>query len=157
MANMKNLTQDDRAKLARAYMRGGTPPYQAARQTGFLRVGLMQEAIAALERKEAAETASVTPPAESAPEETATPAKEVIYPFLKPGQVALDPKKRPVFSIQNRDFSIKEYDGTDGPTVQITLQAAPDRYLRIAPEKLGMLACLLRMAEELAAERMEDK
>lgn len=53
MANMKKVTEDDRAKLARAYIRGGMAPYQAARQTGFVRVGIMQEAIAAMEKREA--------------------------------------------------------------------------------------------------------
>lgn len=40
------------AELARAYMNGGTPPYQAARKCGFLRVALMEEAIRELEAHE---------------------------------------------------------------------------------------------------------
>ena len=35
------------------YMRGGMAPYQAARNTGFCRVGIMQEAIRAMEGREA--------------------------------------------------------------------------------------------------------
>lgn len=52
MQNMRTVSQDERAKMARAYMRGGMAPYQAARNTGFCRVGLMQEAIRAMEGRE---------------------------------------------------------------------------------------------------------
>ena len=55
MPNMRTVSQDERAKMARAYMRGGMAPYQAARNTGFCRVGLMQEAIRAMEGREAEE------------------------------------------------------------------------------------------------------
>lgn len=37
------------AELAKAYMAGGEPPYQAARKTGFMRVAIMEEAIRELE------------------------------------------------------------------------------------------------------------
>ena len=57
MPNMRTVSQDERAKMARAYMRGGMAPYQAARNTGFCRVGLMQEAIRAMEGREAEEAA----------------------------------------------------------------------------------------------------
>lgn len=53
MPNMRTVSQDERAKMARAYMRGGMAPYQAARNTGFMRVGIMQEAIRAMEGREA--------------------------------------------------------------------------------------------------------
>lgn len=55
MANMRKNTLMERAELARAYINGGSAPYQAARQTGFMRVTEMQEAIRALEHKEAEE------------------------------------------------------------------------------------------------------
>lgn len=42
----------EQAKLARAYMKGGFPPYQAARKCGFVRVSLMEEAIRELEAHE---------------------------------------------------------------------------------------------------------
>lgn len=58
MPNMRTISQDERAKLARAYMRGGMAPYQAARNTGFMRVGIMQEAIRAMEGREALVAAS---------------------------------------------------------------------------------------------------
>lgn len=57
MPNMRTLSQDERAKMAREYMRGGMAPYQAARNTGFCRVGIMQEAIRAMEGREAEEAA----------------------------------------------------------------------------------------------------
>lgn len=57
MPNMRTVSQDERAKMARAYMRGGMAPYQAARNTGFCRVELMQEAIRAMEGREAEEAA----------------------------------------------------------------------------------------------------
>ena len=57
MANMRTISQDERAKIARAYMRGGMAPYQAARNTGFMRVGIRQEAIRAMEGREAEEAA----------------------------------------------------------------------------------------------------
>ena len=60
MANMRTISQDERAKLARAYMRGGMAPYQAARNTGFMRVGIMQEAIRAMEGREAEEAGKGT-------------------------------------------------------------------------------------------------
>lgn len=58
MPNMRTISQDERAKMARAYMRGGMAPYQAARNTGFCRVALMQEAIRAMEGREALVAAS---------------------------------------------------------------------------------------------------
>ena len=58
MTNMRTVSQDERAKMARAYMRGGMAPYQAARNTGFCRVTLMQEAIRAMEGREALVAAS---------------------------------------------------------------------------------------------------
>lgn len=57
MTNMRTVSQDDRAKMAREYMRGGMAPYQAARNTGFCRVGIMQEAIRAMEVRETEEAA----------------------------------------------------------------------------------------------------
>lgn len=70
MPNMRQLDTDERAKLARAYMRGGTPPYQAARQTGFMRVGIMEEAIRAMEGREAAEAAKAQTQSSEEKEET---------------------------------------------------------------------------------------
>lgn len=114
MPNMRTVSQDERAKMARAYMRGGMAPYQAARNTGFCRVGLMQEAIRAMEGREAEEAGKGTsqtrfgPGVEEAPAETPVEKPEEIslpeeaaviceedepenqkpiYPFLKPGEV----------------------------------------------------------------------
>lgn len=44
------------AKLAKAYLNGGEPSYQAARKAGFMRVAEMEAAIRELERKEGAES-----------------------------------------------------------------------------------------------------
>lgn len=70
MPNMRQLDTDERAKLARAYMRGGTPPYQAARQTGFMRVAIMEEAIRAMEDREHEETEKAKEQAQTGEEKT---------------------------------------------------------------------------------------
>ena len=62
----------EQAKLAKAYLAGGSPPYQAARKCGFMRVALMEEAIRELDEQEKLENAPdvETTPAEPKPTET---------------------------------------------------------------------------------------
>lgn len=43
----------DEARIAKAYIAGGMPPYQAARKCGFMRVTAMEEVFRELEKLEA--------------------------------------------------------------------------------------------------------
>ena len=156
MANMRKNTLMERAELARAYINGGSAPYQAARQTGFMRVTEMQEAIRALEHKEAEEKAKAendrfgqkgTAP-ERIPVEDEPP--KTIYPFLPPGQVAEEPAKRPLYALHTRELSVKRI-GTSKPEVQIVL--LENRYtLSIPVELLDKLISLLKAAKTLETD-----
>lgn len=142
MANFKKVDVDERARLARAYLRGNTPPYQAARNVGFRTVGEMQEAIRAMETREREAQESqeaiafpVEAPAAGCkrfgPEGTecvknepapAEPVRQVVYPFLPPGTIAADPKKRPLYALHTRDVTVKRLEGASGAAcVQLTL------------------------------------
>ena len=134
MANFKKVDMDERARLARAYLRGNTPPYQAARHVGFRTVGEMQEAIRAMEsrEREAQEAAPMEashacgkrfgPDAEAEKPVPAESEKQVVYPFLPPGTIAADPKKRPLYALHTRDVTVRRLEGASGAAcVQLTL------------------------------------
>lgn len=161
MANMRKNTMMERAELARAYINGGSAPYQAARQTGFSRVAEMQEAIRQLECKEA-EDAAVKQnnrfgPGKAAKEDKpqqpveeakpAEPDKEVIYPFLPPGTMPKEIEKRPLYALHTRDISVKQI-GTEKREVQIVL-VEKRHTLSIPVEKLEETIMLLKAAWEL--------
>lgn len=187
MANMQKNTLMERAELARAYINGGSAPYQAERQTCFMNVTEMQEAIRALERKGAEDkalaenhrfgpektkpekatedpaTAQTTWSEENTetmvdvyvhPEKTRTKKtgtdKDVIYPFLPPGQVAEEPAKRPLYALHTRELSVKRI-GTSKPEVQIVL--LENRYTLSFPvELLDKLISLLQAAKTLETD-----
>lgn len=74
----------EQAKLARAYMKGGTPPYQAARKCGFMRVALMEEAIRDLEKQEKLESSPAV--------ENVTAQESDSSAYLQKAQIAFDTK-----------------------------------------------------------------
>ncbi|MGN0777734.1 MAG: hypothetical protein ACI4MJ_01170 [Aristaeellaceae bacterium] len=168
MANMKTMGQDERAKLARAYMNGGMPPYQAARQMGFMRVAIMNEAIRAMEGREAEaekekhgetvediakEIEMEATEVEQAGERSLEKAAEPVYPFLKP-----DEKRSGIeFSVSNGRYWLHAI-GENGKVVAINSESRK-AYLTVAledaeglAELLGMYVRVARMKEEGASK-----
>ncbi|MDY4139133.1 MAG: hypothetical protein SOY30_07330 [Eubacteriales bacterium] len=177
MANMRTISQDERAKLARAYMRGGMAPYQAARNTGFMRVGIMQEAIRAMEGREAeeagkgasqtrfgpvveeapAETPVEKPEEISLPEEAAAICEEdepenqkPIYPFLKPGEVK---KAELELTMQTERLLIRLYEKDGRRLFQVTDRRTghylqlPQQVMRELKGALGLCLGAMSMQE----------
>lgn len=125
MPNMKKNTQMERAELARDYMNGGSAPYQAERQTCFMSVSEMQEAIRALEREEAEKAAleKNTRFGHEKGDEAEKPAEtkaKVIYTYLLPCEMPKEAEKRPRYALHNRCVVVKGI-GTEKPEVQIVL------------------------------------
>lgn len=152
MPNMRMNTMLERAELARAYMNGGSAPYQAARLTGFMRVSEMQEAIRALEREEAEKAAlekntRFGPKKGAEAEKPAETKAEVIYPFLPPGEMPKEAEKRPRYALHTRDVSVKGM-GTEKPEVQIVL-LEKRHTLSIPLEMLDEMMELLQTAKRI--------
>lgn len=177
MANMRTISQDERAKMARAYMRGGMAPYQAARNTGFMRVGIMQEAIRAMEGREAEEAGKGTsqtrfgPGVEEAPTETPVEKPEeislpeeaaelceddepetpqTVYPFLKPGEVKT---AGVLMTLQTERLMIRLYEKNGRQLFQVTERRTghylelPQQVVRELKNALGLCLGAMNMQE----------
>lgn len=177
MPNMRTISEDEKAKLARAYMRGGMAPYQAARNTGFMRVGIMQMAIKVMESREAeeagkgasqtrfgpgveedpAETPVEKPEEISLPEEAAEIFEEdemenqkPIYPFLKPGEVK---KAELELTMQTERLMIRLYEKDGRRLFQVTDRRTgrylqlPQHVLREMKNALGLCLSAMNMQE----------
>lgn len=136
----------EQAKIARAYVRGGTPPYQAARKCGFLRVSMMEEAIDELEKQEmlekkpssmsndsaylpkAAVVIDTRPP--SAPQTEGTTAQRIAY--------------KPLQSWRNELASVAFYGQNDGrkPMFRLRLEGVHS-FLEIPETHINDAAKLL--------------
>ena len=178
MANMRSLTNDERAKLARAYMRGGMAPYRAAREAGFTRVGLMEEAIKAMEQRETAEMDAqmAAAPVQAAPEKPrfgtdaptchkmvsevqAVTQEEHTEKHSYPFRTAEDRKKldeglavvsdRVLSMVQSRSFCVQLRQCTETQRVIKIGKNAGSGYLMFEESKLPELIAELQAMEEL--------
>lgn len=132
----------EQAKLAKAYMAGGSPPYQAARACGFMRVGLMEEAIRELDEQEKLENAPDVETAHAEPNPTKTD-KEPVY---KPLQVW-----------KNDLASVAFYGHNDGrkPMYRLRLEGV-QQYLVIPETHIKDAAKLLCEAADMKGPESSD-
>lgn len=174
MANMKSLTNDERAKLARAYMRGGMAPYRAAREVGFTRVGLMEEAIKAMEQREKdamdAELVQGVPEKPRFEPDTSSCKKMEIevqavtseehaekhsYPFRTAAERAEQDAQSAIASdrvlsiVQSKSFCVQLRQCTDAQRVIKIGKNFGNGYLMFEESKLPELIAELRAMEEL--------
>lgn len=125
------------AQLAKAYLAGGEAPYQAARKSGFMRVGIMQEAIKELENEE-----RLAQCCEEAPEiETETRAETPEYANTQ----ALEEEKprlelRLKRESQTNWFTVREYEpqGEYDGMVRIWSEKRPS-FIQMKPERVRIL------------------
>ena len=159
MPNMRTVSQDDRAKMAREYMRGGMAPYQAARNTGFCRVGIMQDAIRAMEGREqekdapramqtkygpgAATEDDVADMCEDDKHETPKP----IYPFLKPGDTR---KKGLEMMLQTGRIRVQLFEKDGNAMFQIT-DGERGHYVMLRADRLRELREMIDLCLEAMA------
>lgn len=134
------------AELAKAYMAGGDPPYQAARKTGFMRVAIMEDAIRELEN--ARGNGTQAPAQESAQQE-----QSMMLDYAKWGtKVELIPGKDYYGGI----FHIREF-AANGKYQEMIRIWAGDRtqYIYAKKEEASELLDLLRQVVQARKERRE--
>lgn len=114
----------DNAKLAKAYMAGGMPPFQAAQKCGFMRVSYMEDALRELEASEQANS-----------------------DMVKAGPVQNAPTARPeqTHEYRNSKFLIKRFAERDGYPEMIRVFAGGRiSYIYFTPDDIPLLQALLR-------------
>ena len=122
------------AKLAKAYMAGGDAPYQAARKTGFMRVGIMEEAIKELEKEQGKEEYR----------------QEVEAQVMGAGKIDADEvegKIEPVLAAEYKNvvFCVREYEPKDGKDGMVRIWAgARPQYIWSNINHVPMLIDLLK-------------
>ena len=133
----------EEAKLAKAYLAGGMPPYQAARKCGFMRVAAMEEAIRELEAAEAPAAPQIDEDPsrylyEKAPIE---PPKEWNVPV---------PAAQPLESWENEVGAVLRYgrNGDKEPAYRINLYGTRS-YLMIPEDRFKSVAQLMADAAGL--------
>lgn len=122
------------AKLAKAYMAGGDAPYQAARKTGFMRVGIMEEAIKELEKEQGKEEYR----------------QEVEAQVMGAGKIdanEVEGKIEPVLAAEYKNvvFCVREYEPKDGKDGMVRIWAgARTQYIWSNINHVPMLIDLLK-------------
>jgi hypothetical protein len=144
----QNKPRLEQAKLARAYMRGGTPPYQAARKCGFVRVALMEEAIHELETQEKFESSpAVENVAAQGSDSSAHLQKaQITFDTKPPVGTKPEPKQfyKPLQNWRNEKASVSYYGQNDNlsPMYRLLLDGQPI-YLNIPESSIKEVASLL--------------
>lgn len=148
----------EQAKLARAYVRGGLPPYQAARKCGFLRVSLMEEAISELDAYEKNDEADKKPVQET--DNSAYLKKaQITFDTKPPVLTKLEPKQfyKPLQNWRNEKASVSYYGANDSlaPMYKLSLEGN-NRFLIIPETSIKDVASLLCEAAGLNGPESND-
>lgn len=142
-ATMKEKTkrqkdEDERARTARACLRGGMAPYMAARKKMFTRVALMQQAIEAMEKREKLGAAASAKAEATAPKAAPKPAEAD-----KPGADAA----KPACMCAEAGFVLEYYAPTPEHTAMYRIMNGNAvSWMHFKEEKLEPLARMLAKA-----------
>lgn len=155
---LKSKKQDERAEMAREYMMGGMPPYQAARKTGFMRVTTMNEAIQAMEKhkasiQEEAASESTGKTEDDQGELVASAGMGAINKSPADLQAAREPFAllTPLWSIEGIGFRASCFAASGGRPAMIRLNttARPHHYIQFLAEDMPRLLAMLTAADTI--------
>lgn len=165
---LKSKKQDERAELAQAYMKGGLPPYQAARKSGFMRVTIMNEAIQALAKHKAStqEEAAANFAGKPEDDQGELVASEGmgainISPADPQASRILYTPLTPLWSIEGIGFRASGFAASGGYPAMIRLNttARSNHYIQFLAEDMPRLLAMLTAADtirSLAASKSKE-